>query len=158
MIDGRWSVVFDEAENRLHAQAGILAWVMGSEVRGGRSSFLKERTKELLSCRQKFFWSFFSKKDCFYFLFGPHMTESIRLVIWDLDEAFWHGTLTEGGMRWRPEAEQAVRTLAARGIISAICSKNDPVDVKRVLAAHRMRRFFVFNSISWESKGPRRPR
>jgi ornithine carbamoyltransferase len=30
VIDGRWSVVFDEAENRLHAQAGILAWVMGA--------------------------------------------------------------------------------------------------------------------------------
>jgi ornithine carbamoyltransferase len=29
VIDGRWSVVFDEAENRLHAQAGILAWIMG---------------------------------------------------------------------------------------------------------------------------------
>ena len=29
VIDGRWSVVFDEAENRLHAQAGILAWVLG---------------------------------------------------------------------------------------------------------------------------------
>src|SRR5271156_1304932 len=26
VIDGRWSVVFDEAENRLHAQKGILAW------------------------------------------------------------------------------------------------------------------------------------
>ncbi len=31
VIDGRWSVVFDEAENRLHAQAGILTWVMGTE-------------------------------------------------------------------------------------------------------------------------------
>jgi ornithine carbamoyltransferase len=29
VIDGKWSVVFDEAENRLHAQKGILAWVMG---------------------------------------------------------------------------------------------------------------------------------
>lgn len=28
VIDGRWSVVFDEAENRMHAQAGILAWIM----------------------------------------------------------------------------------------------------------------------------------
>jgi len=28
VIDGRWSVVFDEAENRLHAQKGILLWVM----------------------------------------------------------------------------------------------------------------------------------
>jgi ornithine carbamoyltransferase len=32
VIDGRWSVVFDEAENRLHAQAGILAWVLGKDV------------------------------------------------------------------------------------------------------------------------------
>jgi ornithine carbamoyltransferase len=30
VIDGRWSVVFDEAENRLHAQKAILAWVLGA--------------------------------------------------------------------------------------------------------------------------------
>lgn len=29
VIDGQQSVVFDEAENRLHAQKGILAWVFG---------------------------------------------------------------------------------------------------------------------------------
>ncbi len=29
VIDGRWSVVFDEAGNRLHAQKGLLAWVLG---------------------------------------------------------------------------------------------------------------------------------
>ncbi|WP_413788631.1 ornithine carbamoyltransferase [Rhodopila sp.] len=29
VIDGAQSVVFDEAENRLHAQKGILAWTMG---------------------------------------------------------------------------------------------------------------------------------
>ncbi len=31
VIDGPHSVVFDEAENRLHAQNGIMALVMGSE-------------------------------------------------------------------------------------------------------------------------------
>ena len=30
VIDGPQSVVFDEAENRLHAQKGILAWCLGA--------------------------------------------------------------------------------------------------------------------------------
>jgi ornithine carbamoyltransferase len=29
VIDGGQSVVFDEAENRLHAQKAILAWCLG---------------------------------------------------------------------------------------------------------------------------------
>jgi ornithine carbamoyltransferase len=29
VIDGLRSVVFDQAENRLHAQKGILAWCLG---------------------------------------------------------------------------------------------------------------------------------
>ena len=33
VIDGPQSVVFDEAENRLHAQKGILAWCFGEEAR-----------------------------------------------------------------------------------------------------------------------------
>jgi ornithine carbamoyltransferase len=28
VIDGPWSVVWDEAENRLHAQKGILSWCL----------------------------------------------------------------------------------------------------------------------------------
>ncbi len=31
VIDGPQSVVFDEAENRLHAQKGILAWCLGAD-------------------------------------------------------------------------------------------------------------------------------
>jgi len=29
VIDGPQSVIWDEAENRLHAQKGILAWCLG---------------------------------------------------------------------------------------------------------------------------------
>jgi ornithine carbamoyltransferase len=31
-MDGPQSVVFDEAENRLHAQKGILAWCLGASA------------------------------------------------------------------------------------------------------------------------------
>ena len=85
----------------------------------------------------------------------PARAEAVRLVIWDLDETFWHGTLTEGGMRWRPEAEQTVTTLARRGIISSICSKNDAAQVDAVLKRRGVRDYFVFPSISWDPKGPR---
>jgi ornithine carbamoyltransferase len=33
VIDGPHSVVFDEAENRLHAQKGILAWCLEADGR-----------------------------------------------------------------------------------------------------------------------------
>ena len=36
VMDGPQSVVFDEAENRLHAQKGVLAWAMGGAIGGGR--------------------------------------------------------------------------------------------------------------------------
>jgi FkbH-like protein len=81
--------------------------------------------------------------------------EPVRLVIWDLDDTFWRGTLAEGGIKWRPRAEQAVRELARRGIPSAICSKNDPAAVEAVLEQRGLREFFVFPSISWDPKGPR---
>jgi ornithine carbamoyltransferase len=32
VIDGPQSVVFDEAENRLHAQKGILAWCLNAQA------------------------------------------------------------------------------------------------------------------------------
>ena len=32
VIDGPQSVIFDEAENRLHAQKGVLAWCLGATL------------------------------------------------------------------------------------------------------------------------------
>ncbi len=81
--------------------------------------------------------------------------EPIRLVVWDLDETFWHGTLTEGGITWRPECRDIVVTLARRGIMSTICSKNDPAAVERLLTEHGLWEYFIFPSIDWQPKGPR---
>jgi FkbH-like protein len=83
------------------------------------------------------------------------MTEAVRLLIWDLDETFWHGTLTEGGFTYRPECHDIVVTLAQRGIFSSICSKNDYETIKAILIAHDIWDYFVLPSINWAPKGPR---
>jgi FkbH-like protein len=81
--------------------------------------------------------------------------EPVRLVIWDLDETFWLGTLTEGGITYRRDVHEIVIQLARRGIVSSICSKNDIAPVRDILQREGIWDSFVFPSINWESKGPR---
>ncbi len=81
--------------------------------------------------------------------------ERVRLVIWDLDETFWKGTLTEGGVSRNEKAIETVVALARRGIVSAICSKNDLEPVQRILTEWKLWDYFIFPSVSWDSKGPR---
>jgi FkbH-like protein len=84
------------------------------------------------------------------------MREPIRLVIWDLDETFWKGTLTEGGIReYVQDNHNLVIELAQRGIMSSICSKNDHNQVKALLQARGIWEYFIFPSIDWSPKGPR---
>ncbi|HLY56813.1 MAG TPA: HAD-IIIC family phosphatase [Stellaceae bacterium] len=81
--------------------------------------------------------------------------EPVRLVVWDLDETFWKGTLTEGGITFLPQNRDLVIELARRGIMSSICSKNDLAAVRAVCEAHGIWDYFIFPSINWEPKGPR---
>jgi FkbH-like protein len=81
--------------------------------------------------------------------------EPIRLVVWDLDETFWKGTLTEGGITFSPENRDIVIALAERGIMSTICSKNDFEPVRDILMKQDVWDFFIFPSVNWEPKGPR---
>ena len=52
VIDGPQSVVFDEAENRLHAQKGILAWCLGAAARMSSSARLRGQPT-MSSCRSR---------------------------------------------------------------------------------------------------------
>jgi FkbH-like protein len=81
--------------------------------------------------------------------------KAVRLVIWDLDETFWHGTLTEGGCTYNDENHKIVMELASRGILSSICSKNDFSAVRKVLEERGIWDYFIFPSINWDAKGPR---
>jgi len=81
--------------------------------------------------------------------------EPVRLVIWDLDETFWSGTLTEGGITYRRDVHDIVVALAQRGIVSSICSKNDLGAVRDILQREGIWDYFLFPSVDWEPKGPR---
>ncbi|MGO9991011.1 MAG: HAD-IIIC family phosphatase [Steroidobacteraceae bacterium] len=84
------------------------------------------------------------------------MAEPVRLVIWDLDETFWAGTLTEGGIAKYVQAHHdTVVELARRGIMNSICSKNDFAVVQAILREHTIWDYFVFPSIDWSPKAER---
>jgi FkbH-like protein len=88
--------------------------------------------------------------------YGPErICEKVKLVIWDLDDTFWTGTLSEGPITTIPENIEAVKTLAARGIISAICSKNEYEAAREALVACDIWDYFVFNKIDFSPKSPR---
>lgn len=81
--------------------------------------------------------------------------ERIKLIIWDLDETFWKGTLSEESVQIPEEHIELLETLTDIGIVNSICSKNYEEDVRRQLEADGLWELFVFPSINWESKGSR---
>lgn len=83
------------------------------------------------------------------------LPEPIRLIVWDLDDTFWKGTLSEGGAEHVEAHERIVIELARRGIMSSICSKNDAAAVAAHFAARPVRDYWIFPQIDWHAKGPR---
>lgn len=79
----------------------------------------------------------------------------LKLIIWDLDDTFWMGTLTEGGVKPIDRNIVLVRDLTDRGIINTICSKNDAEPVETELKEQGCNDLFVFKSIDWTPKGQR---
>lgn len=81
--------------------------------------------------------------------------EKIKLVIWDLDETFWKGVLSEEEVNILPKNIQLIKRLTDVGIINSICSKNDYEKVKRKMNEWEIWDYFVFPSIDWSPKGAR---
>lgn len=83
------------------------------------------------------------------------MLHDIRLVIWDLDETFWDGTLCEGGITYNAERHDIVVALSHRGILNSLCSRNDLAAVEPILRQHGIWDYFIFPSVNWSSKPER---
>ncbi|SMO79570.1 hypothetical protein [Paracoccus laeviglucosivorans] len=79
--------------------------------------------------------------------------QDIKLVIWDLDETFWNGTLSEGGATAVQAHMDMVNLLVDRGIMCSICSKNDFDTARAKLQELGIWDRFVFPHIAWSPKG-----
>lgn len=79
----------------------------------------------------------------------------IKLIIWDLDETFWQGTVSEQEVTPAPRVCELVLMSSKRGIVNSICSKNDEEPCINKLREWGVADYFVFSSINWEPKGQR---
>jgi FkbH-like protein len=79
--------------------------------------------------------------------------KDIKLVIWDLDDTFWEGTLSEGKVKVNSENIEIVKELVDRGIMNSIVSKNDYERAKGMLEDIGVFKYFIFPQISWNPKG-----
>lgn len=79
----------------------------------------------------------------------------IKLIIWDLDETFWNGTISEGSVDLSDLNITLVKRSSDIGIVNSICSKNDFDVVKQKMTDIGMWDYFVFPSIDWTPKGSR---
>lgn len=77
----------------------------------------------------------------------------VKLVVWDLDETFWRGTLTEEGISPIARNVEYVLALSKRGILNSICSKNDHDQARAKLTELGVWEHFVFPRISFNPKG-----
>ncbi|MTH79001.1 hypothetical protein [Paracoccus aestuariivivens] len=85
--------------------------------------------------------------------FFDAVKSQVKLVVWDLDDTFWRGTLSEGGVEQVQAHVGMVRELVDRGIMCSICSKNDFAQARAVLEAVGVWDLFVLPHIAWSPKG-----
>lgn len=79
--------------------------------------------------------------------------EKIKLIIWDMDDTFWQGILSEGEVILNINNADLIKSITDHGVINSISSKNDEEPVMEELAKAGIDDLFVFNSINWDEKG-----
>ena len=76
----------------------------------------------------------------------------IKVIIWDLDNTFWDGTISEGEVKSVVRHIELIRSLSEHGIVNSICSKNDYNVCRDMLVKMGVWDYFVFPSIDWTPK------
>lgn len=79
----------------------------------------------------------------------------VKCVVWDLDRTLWEGILIEDGaenIKVNEEAVALIKELDRRGILNAVCSKNDRQPAKAKLEELGLWEYFVDAQINWQPK------
>jgi len=78
---------------------------------------------------------------------------TVKLVVWDLDNTLWDGTLLEGDrVALRPGVRDILATLDQHGILHSVASRSDYELAWRKLAELGLADYFLYPQINWNSK------
>jgi FkbH-like protein len=80
---------------------------------------------------------------------------AIKVVVWDLDNTLWDGTLADDGLEGltlRQDVVETIQELDRRGILNSIASKNDAPLAVDALAMFGIDHLFLHPQIGWEPK------
>ncbi len=78
---------------------------------------------------------------------------SIKVLVWDLDDTLWSGTLVEGDdVQLRPGVVETLNALDSRGILHSVASKNDEEAAMAKLRELGLDEYFLYPQISWSAK------
>lgn len=79
--------------------------------------------------------------------------QSIKCVVWDLDNTVWDGILLEDPeVTLRPQVVEILRALDERGILHSIASRNDHATAMAKLRELGLDEYFLYPQINWNSK------
>lgn len=84
---------------------------------------------------------------------GKAKPRAVKVLVWDLDNTLWSGTLLEGDdVRPRPGVLEILQALDSRGILHSIASKNDPDMAMARLRELGLDEYFLYPQIGWSTK------
>lgn len=80
-------------------------------------------------------------------------SQSIKCVVWDLDDTLWDGVLLEDpSVRLKTGVKDIIEILDNRGILQSVASKNNHEDAVKKLEEFGIAHYFLYPQIHWNSK------